>query len=192
MALNGDSGGARGHSLPGDLLNAVWRGLVAGVAERAAPARHPVLASVARGGGAEARVVVLRGADRTRGVVEIHTDALSDKVGELAAEPRAALVIWDPAAALQTRLRVEVSARAGTAAEWARIPPGAQIVYGGTPPPGTPLDAPEAHAPAPDPARFTVLTCRILEVDALHLGADRHQRALFTRAEGWAGRWIAP
>ena len=54
-----------GHSLAATLDRA-WAMLAAGVADRTAPARHPVLATVGRGGGAEARVVVLRGADRIK------------------------------------------------------------------------------------------------------------------------------
>ena len=59
-----------------DTLNDVWQRLGRGVADRKAPARHPVLATVGKNGG-EARMVVLRGADRATGCLEVHTDRKS-------------------------------------------------------------------------------------------------------------------
>lgn len=172
----------------------IWQRLGRGVADRRAPARHPVLASAGRGGGAEARVVVLRGAARSRAELEIHTDTLSAKVAELTADPRASLVIWDPRARLQMRLRAQVAIATGPAVadRWARVPGGSRRAYGGLPAPATPIDSPTQHDPAPSEARFAVLTCALHEIDALHLGDTRHRRALFRRADGWTGQWIAP
>lgn len=177
-----------------DLWGEIWRRLERGVADRRAPARHPVLATAGLEGGAEARVVVLRAASAEDAMLEVHTDSASSKVGELARDPRATLLIWEDRARLQIRMkaRVEILKGAGAARAWARIPEGAQQVYGGAPAPGTPIPAPEAHEPGPDPERFTVLTARIGEVDALHLGRDRHRRARFRAADNWRGEWLAP
>lgn len=170
-----------------DTLNDVWQRLGRGVADRKAAARHPVLATVGETGG-EARMVVLRGADRATGCLEVHTDAASAKVKELRANPNATLLIWDQKARLQIRLRVTITIKEGDAGAWSRVPDTARGVYGGTPPPGARIETPSDHAPNPTPERFAVLTCRIVEIETLTLDTP-HRRARF--CDGSA-QWIAP
>ncbi len=174
------------------LLEDIWQRLGRGVADRRAAARHPVFATQAGSGGGEARVVVLRGVDRGDATLEVHTDARSGKVADLACVPRATLLVWDARARLQMRLRAEVTVTRGDAARWARVPGPARRAYGGAPAPGTPIPAPDAYTPAPDPAQFAVLACRLEEIDALRLDDAGHRRALFLRAEGWRGQWLVP
>ncbi len=180
------------HRLDGT-LEAVWQRLARGVADRRAAARHPVLATVGRARGAEARVVVLRRADREAGVLDVHTDTASGKIAEIARDPMATLLVWDARAQLQIRLRVTVEVRQDldAQAEWARVPDASRKNYGGTPP-GTAIDAPEAAEDGAEAARFAVLSCRIDEIETLHLGRDRHYRAIFRRDAGFAGAWLAP
>jgi hypothetical protein len=127
-------------------------------------------------------------------MLEVHTDTASAKAGELSANPGATLHVWDARASLQLRCEAQVSVRTGAdaAAAWARIPEGAMQVYGGSPLPGAALDDPGDHSPGPDPARFCVLDCAVIRLDLLWLGREGHRRAEFSRADGWAGRWIAP
>jgi pyridoxine/pyridoxamine 5'-phosphate oxidase len=190
-AADGHANTPQGEA-PGRLLEAAWQRLGRGVADRRAAARHPVLATQGRDGGGEARVVVLRAARRAEGRLEVHTDAASTKVAELAAEPRATLLVWDARAQLQLRLRARVTAEPGPAAAWARMPQSARLAYGGSPPPGAEIPAPEAYAPAAEPDRFTCLACHLTEIEVLELGRDRHRRAVFRRDADWAGRWLAP
>lgn len=171
-------------------LATVWSMLEAGPADRDAPARHPVLATVGARG-AEARILVLRHADRASGTLALYTDAATAKVADLAAEPRATLLVWDPLARLQIRLRVHVTARPGTPEEWAALTETARQVYGGSPAPGAPIAAPGGHTPATDATRFTVLDARIDEIETLRL-SDPHERARFRRSDGFAGTWLAP
>ena len=177
-----------------DTLAEVWRRLGRGVADRRAPARHPTFATVDAGGGPALRTVVLRAADPAAATLEVHTDAASDKAAELAREPRAALHVWDARARLQLRLAARAEAIVGAEAEarWTRVPEGARLAYGGTPPPGAPLERPEDHDPTPERARFLPLRLHLTEIETLHLGEDRHRRARFRAADGWSGRWIAP
>lgn len=168
-------------------LDQVWQRLARGVADRRSPARHPVLATVGPEGG-EARVVVLRGVNREAHSVELHTDTASGKVVELRANPGATLLIWDERAKFQIRLRVSVTVTEGDATAWARIPDSAREVYGGSPPPATPLTRPTDHAPGPTPERFTVLTCTVREIETLHLGTP-HKRACFRDGDA---TWLAP
>lgn len=171
-------------------LDTVWSMLEAGTADRDAPARHPVLATVGARG-AEARILVLRHADRARGTLALYTDAATAKVSELAAEPRATLLVWDPLSRLQIRLRVHVTARPAARAEWAALSEPARQVYGGAPAPGEPIAAPNRHTPATDATRFTVLEARIDEIETLRLSAP-HERARFRCSDGFAGTWLAP
>lgn len=170
-------------------LEAVWNRLQQGVADRTSVARHPVLATVGAGG--EARIVVLRGADRGAGVLRVHTDLRSGKVAELRAEPRATLLVWDAAAQFQIRLRVRVAVISGgeALADWALVPDRARGVYGADPSPGVPIPQPGAATPGPNAQAFAVLACHIRQIETLHLGRDVHRRALF---EGECSTWLAP
>lgn len=180
----------------GDLartLTEVWAALEQGAQEPDAPARFLALATAGAEGGAEARMVVLRRADRGLGTLDIHTDRASAKIGQLRADPHATLLHWDSARRLQVRLRATATLVEGepVALQWAALPPGAQAHYGG-PPPGTAVRDPHAAARTPDPARFAILSCEIGEIETLDLRADPYLRALFRREDGFAGQWIAP
>ena len=154
------------------LLDLAWARIEAGVADPAAAARTPALAT-AGPDGPEVRTLVLRAADRGAGTLDLHADAASAKVAQLRADPRAALHVWDAGASLQIRVRGVIELLDGGEADavWARVP--------------------EAHEPRAERARFAVLRCRADEIEALLL-ADPHRRALFRRADAFAGEWLAP
>jgi hypothetical protein len=175
------------------LQDEVWTRLVRGVHDRRAPARHPTLATVSPDGAPQARTVVLRGADRGAARLVVYTDLRSAKVADLRARAQAALHVWDPGAHLQVRLsaRVEILSGDAVADVWARMSDGGQLSYGGDPAPGQPLADPLDHVRGPDPAALAVLQMDLQEMDVLHLG-PRHRRAVYARADGWAGRWVAP
>lgn len=177
-----------------DWLEDCWQRLSRGVADRRSPARNPVLASVGMDGAAKARTVVLRAAQRSDSLLQVHTDTASAKVGEVQASPGVTLHVWDAKAHLQIRAEAQASVRQGAAAaeDWARVPEGAAQVYGGDPLPGGLLDDPADHTPGPDPERFCVLDCALIRLDLLWLGREGHRRAEFSRADDWAGQWIAP
>jgi hypothetical protein len=170
------------------LLDTVWQHLARGTADRHHPARHPTLATIGPDG-PELRTLVLRRADRSAALLELHTDAGSPKAAQIAADPRTALHVWVPKARLQIRARARATLAPGDPALFANLPPEAQANYGGQAP-GSPLSA----EPAPtdgDPARFTRILCQLTEIDALLL-ADPHRRARYRADAGWQGEWIAP
>lgn len=177
-----------------EMHDAVWRMLERGVADRRSPARHPVLATAGLEGGAEARVVVLRAASREDAVLEVHTDSGSAKIGELARDPGATLLVWDQKAHLQIRVkaRMEILKGAGAAQVWARVPEASRGVYGVVPPPGREIPLPDAFEPGSDPDRFAVLTARAEAIDVVYLGDTGHRRALYRGADNWHGVWLAP
>ncbi|MCU0906104.1 MAG: pyridoxamine 5'-phosphate oxidase family protein [Rhodobacteraceae bacterium] len=180
------------------LQDQVWSRLVRGVHDRRTPARHPTLATVSPDGAPRARTVVLRGADRTAARLVVYTDLRSAKVADLRARAQAALHLWDAGAHLQVRLSASVVILTGDAVAhlWARLPEAGRLSYGGDPAPGQPVPdtlGPDAPTPVrvPDPAAFAVLHLDLQEMDVLHLG-PRHRRAVYARADGWAGHWVAP
>jgi hypothetical protein len=175
--------------LPATLAIA-WDTLEEGTRDRAAPARHIVLATTGPNG-PEARLLVLRATDRSAGTLTLWTDAASAKTNQIAEDPRAALLVWDPETRFQIRLRARLTLRPGTPAEWSALPDAARALYGGAPAPGQPIPSPGAHRVTPDPARFTVLDATIHEIETLRL-ATPHERARFTRSDGFTGTWLGP
>lgn len=176
------------------LLHAeVWRQLTRGVHDRHASARHPTLATVSPDGRPQARTVVLRAADKTAGMLAIHTDLRSAKVTDLRATPFVALHIWDTSAHLQVRIEAHVTILTGpdVAATWQGVPEASRGAYGTTPAPGQPIAQALDYAKAADSACFAVLQLRLSTIDALHLGQN-HRRARFDRQNDWAGTWLAP
>lgn len=175
------------------LLVAAWARLQRGVRDKRAAARHVTLATLGRNGWPQARVVVLRGADKAAAVLEVHTDLRSAKAAELWAEPRAMLQAWDPRAHLQIRaeVRAEILSGPQVGARWDRVPDGSRMAYGSTPAPGQPIADALAYTKHPNAQDFAVLQLHVQTFDLVHLGAD-HRRARFERADGWAGQWLAP
>ncbi|MEM8536243.1 MAG: pyridoxamine 5'-phosphate oxidase family protein [Pseudomonadota bacterium] len=175
------------------LWSKAWGILGRGVADAKHPARRPTFATVSSDGWPEARTVVLRAADRETAEVTVHTDLQSDKMKSLRANARAALHVWDAKQNLQIRLQAAVRIAHGDAVRplWDRIPDHAQQSYGVTPPPGTPIAQSLDYVKAPDPDTFTVLTCTVMHMDLVHLGAD-HRRASFSRDRQWQGQWLSP
>ncbi len=173
-------------------LEAVWTRLVDAPTNPASPARLITLATIGLSGNAEARMIVLRASNRERGEITAYTNAASSKTAELAHDPRAALLFWDPEIRLQVRLSTEISQRQGHDEEWQALSDSDRVLYAHTPLPGEVLASPDAVAPSPDSALFTVLTARIDRIETLHLGRVRHRRAVFRRENRFAGQWIAP
>lgn len=171
-----------------DLWTQAWQHLGRGVADRKHPARHPTLTTMGPDG-VEQRTIVLRKLRVAHAQLEFHTDALSPKCAQIAADPRVAVHVWLPGPKLQLRMRGEARLEPGDPAVFASLPPQAAVNYGG-PVPGTPLTGPK-QAQEGEVARFTRILCDLTVMDILHLG-DPQTRAEYRAEDGWRGRWIAP
>lgn len=170
-----------------------------GAADRRHPFHTPTLATLALDGAPAARTVVLRGFDAASRQLRIHTDRRAAKVAELVAEPRAALHLYDPGAAVQLRLTATASLHCDDAvadAAWAESRDFSRMCYAIDPAPGTPCAAPP---PAPTDGEagrrhFCAVLLRIERLEWLHLAAAGHRRARFA----WQGRdapqssWLVP
>jgi pyridoxamine 5'-phosphate oxidase len=171
----------------------VWARLTRGVRDRHAPSRHPTFATVSPDGQPEARTVVLRSADMTAGTLDVHTDLRSAKIAALRINPRAALHVWDHSAHLQTRINVQVTILTGDAVAhyWEKLPEAGRANYGTTPAPGEPISQSLDYIKKPDQSIYAVLSCKVQNVDVVHLG-PQHRRASFDYTKNRAAQWLVP
>lgn len=173
------------------LADRAWAHLHRAAAEPDAPMRLFSLATAGLGGAAEARMMVLRGADRVGWTLRARTDRAARKVDELQATPLATLLFWHRADSLQIRARARVSIITGrpVEAEWESVAEGERRNYGGQPPPSTPMARAEEYDETAERQRFAVLSATVTSLELLHLGA-MHRRALF--APDRDPHWLAP
>ena len=181
---------------PNDLaafLHLAWQHIQRGSADSRHPARYPTFGTVSPDGKPQLRTVALRRAQRSDGIVEVHTDIVTPKVTALRKNPHASLHIWVPRADLQIRMnaRVEILTGPAVQAEWEKVPEASCISYGTLPDPGTPIDHVHAYEKPPNRNRFAVLRCHLTDLDLVQLG-EKHRRALYKARDDWAGTWTAP
>jgi len=190
-----------------DVLESAWTLLARGAADRRSPVHTPVVGSVGADGAPDARVMVLRKADRATGLLRFHTDVRSPKVAAL--DGRAVSVLaYHPGQAVQLRasgMAEVVSAGSEVDSIWAASTPFARRCYMVEAGPGTPLAAPGSGLPTdvegrkpeetelvPARANFAIVRVRVTGLDWLHLAQSGHRRAVFAAADGWRGGWVVP
>ena len=178
------------ETLPG-VLDRAWALMIRGTRDEKHAARTPTLATMSDDG-PQQRTLIMRKVDRETASITLYTDAATPKVQELKTDPRASLHIWDGKSQIQLRLSVAVTMAPGDPALWAQMPYGAREVYGVDPAPGTPIEAPEGFTREPDETKFLRLSLDVQKLELVALGLPIHRRAVFHRADGWAGQWLAP
>ncbi len=175
-----------------EMRDDLFRRLSRGVADRRSAFRTPAL--VTSGG---ARTVVLRAWDGPSRTVVIHTDVRAAKIGEIAADPRVSMHVWDGGAQLQMRAWGRASRADAAAADraWAHLHPGSRASYRTVATPGTPIADPAALTLLDEDAarqNFAVLAVVLDVIEVLLLARDGHRRARFA----WTGRetsdWLVP
>jgi pyridoxamine 5'-phosphate oxidase len=191
-----------------EVFASIWNSLEEGCRRGRHPWHTGVLATT-DGDQPDARIVVLRGVDRTRGEVVFHTDCRSPKWRQLSANPEAAWVFYDAPASIQIRLRgtVKETDAASLRTIWQNLPPRCLKSYATLEPPGTPIASahdgldecwrqgtPPAEANAWAAPNLAVLRLVTRSIDHLSLAHSGHRRALFTRGEtgAWRGTWVVP
>lgn len=104
------------------------------------------------------RTVVLRGADKGSGKLEIHTHLQSSKITGLRASPLTAIHVWDSGQKLQIRLEAKAEIVTGpqAAAAWAKVPEGSRTAYSAQAP-GSPIADALAYDRSPDPEAFAMV-----------------------------------
>lgn len=195
-----------GQPIPGfyDDLDAtlaeVWRLLSRGVADRRSPFHTPAVATVAADGAPSVRTVVLRGVDPMLRAIRFHTDIRSRKFGEIASQPRVALLGYDPGHKIQLRLAGYATAHTGPAdqaavAAWAATRDRSRVCYMQAVAPGEAMPAGAVAEPALADGfqNFVAVTVEVDEIEWLYLAHPGHRRARFA----WPGgrleaTWLAP
>ena len=177
----------------GEFLDHAWSLLTRGAADPKSVARNPTFSTISEEGFPAMRTVVLRRADRIANCLEIHTDIQTNKVFSLKKNNLAGLHFWIPKAKFQIRASVVVDILTGSKVEdqWNKIPIQSRVSYGSIPPPGMEIDSPFDYQKHPKQDNFAVLRCDIRELDLLYLGT-LHQRAIYTNANFWEAKWVAP
>lgn len=176
------------------LFNASWAVLLPQSVSARVDARLATLATLGDDGAPQARGVVLRAADPARCTVDVFTDAATQKCGEIAADPRAALTLWREDVLLQIRLRGNIDIIEGALAQeaWDGLSDRALPDYGVSPKPGTPITHADAYTRSADAARFAILRLTVETMDVVSLNRPIHTRAFYTRHDDWRGAWRAP
>ncbi len=174
-----------------ETLDLVWVRLDAATRDPTSVFRHPAVATAAHDI-PQMRTVGLRTADRSRQVLEFHTDARTPKVADLRANPRIGFFIWDPAQQFQLRIAAQARLLEPDTGRWEALPAGSRLNYGVHPAPGTPIADSGAFDRIADPALFLAVACDVQSIETLVLSEPHHRRARFERADGWRGTWVAP
>lgn len=136
------------------------------------------------------------------GTLTLYTDSRTNKVQELKALGKAALLFWHDHHKVQVTLKAEVDIHhEDEVAEtyWkSDVHGAAQKAYTPLVSPGERIEDPkEAHSWPEEFSSdyFCVLKCYPLELEVLQLAGKEHLRLKFSREsreDGWEGGWIAP
>ena len=165
------------------LLDTIFGLLEAGAADPGSPFHVLTLGTLADGA-PRLRSVVLRGVERGRRRLTVHTDARSPKVAQIEARSAVELHVWDDASKVQLRLlgAARLHGRDARAeAEWSALGKHSRATYqvGAAPssvlhgPP--PADQDEAAAYS----AFMVIDVRLTSIEHLLLSREGNRRALF-------------
>ena len=169
-----------------DALDTAWRLLVRAAADRRSPMHTPVVATIADGA-PDARVMVLRAADRAAASLRFHTDARSPKCAGLDGAPVTVLA-YHPGEAIQLRIggtaRIDRDSAAADAI-WAQATPFARRCYLVGAAPGTPLAASGSGLPGWVAGRKPAQNCGVPPSCAKRVSHMPGQISSTRRASMW-------
>ena len=179
-----------------------WTLLETGVNDGTSPLHTPTLATISAEGVAEARTVVLRGADRAAATLRIHTDRRTRKVEELTRDPSCGIHAYDSAQKIQLRLQGSASLHQDddvATAAWAASQRHSKICYHQVEAPGVALIDPNLASNEPDldidagQANFCAVLIALHQIEWVYLHHLGHRRARWSRVgPDWIGTWLAP
>jgi pyridoxine/pyridoxamine 5'-phosphate oxidase len=169
----------------------------------------PSIATIDADGHPRSRTVVLRGFDRERLTLRIHTDLRSPKCRDIESSPVASWHFYDRSCKLQLRLRTTATIHTDSPAAndaWASATATSRRAYLAPHQPSSPLK--QWHPNIPDEYQrtvppmaateagrpnFALIICEIQELDRLDLGYDGHRRSRWRWREGkfHSGEWLA-
>ncbi len=165
------------------LLDTIFTLLETGAADPGSPFHVLTLGTLA-GAAPRLRSVVLRGFERERLLLTVHTDARSPKVAEIDATPAVELHVWDDAGKVQLRLVGAARLRCRderAAAEWAALGEHTRATYQVGAAPSSVLRGPPPADQdlAAAQAVFTVIDVTLSAIEHLQLSRQGNRRTLF-------------
>ncbi len=187
------------------LPDEAWTRLALAADDPTHPMRLFLLATIAPDGSPDARLKVLRGANRRRGTIWFYTDRRSEKVGQLHEHPALCAVAYDRRDGVQLRLRGNATIHEldwQATKHWTQMGMGVRALYAASDPPGVPLRQPDPRVmgvkqaidvAAEDDARrnFAVIEALVQSIEWLQVQEDDQRRAIMLTTTGWAVQAIA-
>ena len=188
------------------LPDEAWTRLAQAADDPTHPMRLFLLATVASDGSPDARLMVLRGADRRLGRIWFYSDRRSEKVDHLRQRPTICAVAFDRQDGVQLRLRGTATIHESDALadrHWSQTSTVIRALYASPDPPGRPLRQPDprlmtikqaldAGAEANARQNFTVIEAFVETIEWLQLTDDDQRRAIMHAATAWGVQPLAP
>ena len=155
----------------------------------------------------DGRIVVLRKSDQSNNLLQFHSDIRSDKIPKLKNNKNASMLFYDKKEKIQVRLKVECTINHNngiTKESWKKTGHTSRKCYLVDNGPGTESSAPTSGLkPELDNfeftmeqseegyKNFTVIQCKIKNIEWLYLSAKGHRRAKF-ELENNKEYWLVP
>ena len=179
---------------PEGIRERIWMELRRAALDRHHEWRTPALSTLGLDGRPDARTVVLRSADIVSSCLRFFTDARSQKIAQLAAQPQATLLFWSTRLNWQLRMRVNITTLTSgleVQAVWERLKQSAASGdYTSALVPGQKCSTSDAApASALQKHHLAILNASIEEIDWLELSREGHRRA---RLSACGFDWLVP
>ena len=190
---------------PTSLYDIAWVMLKTATVERRKPCHLANVATIGLDGRPKVRTVVLRDANIADHTIRFHTDARSQKVGELAINANVEAHFYDQPANIQIRVsgvaKVHSTDHPLAKKAWGVAQPMSKVCYRLDAGPGSTLESGDAYGylayekDAADPAeqQFRTVTIKVDRLEVVVLKVDANRRAVFEIKDGKVdGRWVVP
>ena len=177
-----------------EIKNKIWSMLDNAIKDRNSPFRIPVFICGNKDD-FDGRIVVLRKSDQSDNTIQYHSDIRSNKIAKLKSNKNASMLFYDKEEKIQVRLKVECTVNHDneiTKESWLKTGHMSRKCYLVDNGPGTKSSTPTSGLkPELDNfeftmeqseegyKNFTVIQCKIRNIEWLYLAAKGHRRAKF-------------
>ena len=189
-----------------EIINKIWSMLDNSIKDRGSPFRIPVFICGSQDD-FDGRIVVLRKSDQSNNLIQYHSDIRSNKIVKLRNNKKASMLFYDKDEKIQVRLKVECTVNHDneiTKESWLKTGHMSRKCYLVDNGPGTKSPSPTSGLkPELDNfeftmeqseagyKNFTVIQCKIQNMEWLYLAAKGHRRAKFD-LENNKEHWLVP
>ena len=189
-----------------EIKNKIWSMLDNAIKDRGSPFRIPVFICGDQNN-FDGRIVVLRKSDQENNLVQYHSDIRSNKIAKLKSNKNASMLFYDKVEKIQVRLKVKCTVNHDneiTRESWLKTGHMSRKCYLVDNGPGTESPSPTSGLkPELDNfeftmeqseagyKNFTVIQCKIQNMEWLYLAAKGHRRAKFN-LDNNKDYWLVP